>query len=65
MRYLLFWLMLPRFGVFSLACIIIALFLTPILGGLFAAGAIIVETYFQNVYKRKLLRHIRMDYRDF
>lgn len=65
MQFLLFWLMRPRFGAFSLACIIIALSLTPLLGGVFVVSAIIVESYFQSVYKRAFLRHIRKDFKDF
>lgn len=65
MRFLLFWIMRPRFGVFSLACILIAMALTPIQGGLLAASAFIIETVFQNAYKQALLNHFRKDRRDF
>lgn len=65
MRFLLFWIMRPRFGVFSLACIIAALALPTIFGVLLAAGAILVETFYQNIFKRVLLSRIRSDYKDF
>lgn len=65
MRYLLFWIMRPRFGGFSLACIIAALLIPPIFGVLLAVSAIYVETVFQNVYKQALLRLICKDHIEF
>ena len=65
MQFLLFWFMRPRFGVFSLACIITALLIPPIFGVLLAAGAIFVETFLQNAYKQTILSRIRKNHIDF
>lgn len=61
MQFLLFWFMRPRFGVFSLACIITALLIPPIFGVLLAAGSLLVETFYQNTFKQVLLSRLRKD----
>lgn len=65
MQSILFWLIRPRFGIFSFVCILIALSLPTVLGLLLAAGAIFLETLVQNAYKQIILSNIRKNHRYF
>lgn len=65
MQFLLFWIIRPRFGVFSFACIITALLIPPIFGVLLAASSVFIETVLQSVYKQAILRRIQKNHIDF